>query len=180
MESWSGEIKEFLGLFFSFQILLSSIFFCLQVHPALQSCCLDSLVASSWNQLREGGGGQETYQIMTYWRFCEKTNEFFQLLLTLSFVQVEGHKAHFPHHEAGGKNTWNIEYFRIEKYLGRREKCCWILSTWQLRNIQAGGENVVEYWVLENWEIFRQEGTHKLTLFRFFLALSMDLVRWVR
>ena len=157
MESWSGEIKEYLGLFFFFQTLLSSIFFCLQVHPAVQSCCLDSLVASSWNQLREGGGGQETFQIMTYWRFCEKTNEFFQLLLTLSFVQVEGHKAHFPHHEAGGKNTWNIEYFRIEKYLGRREKCCWILSTWQLRNIQAGGENVVEYWVLENWEIFRQE-----------------------
>ena len=118
------------------------------------------------------------YDILTI--LWKKTNEFFQLLLTLSFVQVEGHKGHFPHHEAGGKNTWNIEYFRIEKNLGRRGKCCWILSTWQLRNIQAGGENVVEYWVLENWEIFRQEGTHKLTLFRFFLALSMDLVRWVR
>ena len=34
-----------------------------------------------------------------------------------------------------GKMLLNIEYLTIEKYSGRRRKCCWILSTWELRNI---------------------------------------------
>ena len=133
------------GSVFLFRTHLLSIFFCLQVHPALQSCCLDSLVASSWNQLWEGAGGQEAFQIMTCnGRFCDKQMSSSNCFaVTQSFGQVEGHKAHFPHpapvvemhNEAGEENIWNIKYLTIEKYSGRRRKYCWILSTWELRNI---------------------------------------------